>query len=227
MNHKLCTIVILLLTMTLVLTACGTPKTPSTFTVPAISDEGTVSPKIALSANYQANIYSVEPDASGYSLPLSLQDIYNQQDIEQKILLGDNQQELLEQNGFVVIPWQGDDIIQPYESLKIQEFPIFITTDTLLHLYHIQFNEILKRIEEEEFYDQIIDMSLEMMERADQDYRSFSDEKVKEAARRNVAYFAVALELLQTPTDDYDEAALKDEIEQWNREHPYDKRELD
>jgi len=227
MNNKLYKVVVaLLLVLVLAVTACSTSQTPSTFTVPSLSTEGATNPKTALSTSYEAKTYSIEPSASGYSLPISLQDIYNQQDIVQKILLGDRQRELLTQNGFVVIPWQGDDIIQPYESLKIQEFPIFITTDTLLHLYHIQFNEILKRIEEEEFYDQIVDMSLEMMERADQDYCSFSDEKVKEAARRNVAYFAVALELLQTPTEGYNENALKNEIEQWNRDNPYDTREF-
>jgi len=50
--------------------------------------------------------------------------------------------------------------------LKEQAIPILVTSDTLLHLYHIQFNEILKRLEEEEFFDELIDMSLVMMERA-------------------------------------------------------------
>jgi len=110
--------------------------------------------------------------------------------------------------------------------MKEQEIPIFVTSDTLLHLYHIQFNEILKRIEEEEFFDQLVDMSQAMLERSTQDYEAFTDSDLKEAARRNVAYFAVGLKLLQTPTEGYDEAKLKAEIEQWNREHPYDKKEF-
>jgi len=59
----------------------------------------------------------------------------------------------------------------------------------------------LKRLEEEEFFNELIDMSLAMMERAMQDYQSFADADLKEAARRNVAYFAVALKFLQTPTE--------------------------
>jgi hypothetical protein len=100
----------------------------------------------------------------------------------------------------VVIPWSGDDIVEPYKSLKDREIPIFVTTDTLLHLYHIQFNEILKRIEEEEFYTQLIDMSLAMLKRAEADYQSFTQPMLKEAAQRNIAYFAVALKLLETPS---------------------------
>ena len=126
----------------------------------------------------------------------------------------------------MVIPWLGDDIVQPYKMLKEQEIPIFVTSDTLLHLYHIQFNEILKRLEEEEFFDQLIDMSLAMLDRAEQDYKYFTEADLKEAARRNVAYFAVALKLLQTPTEGYDEGKSKREIEEWNQGHPWDKKEF-
>ena len=44
--------------------------------------------------------------------------------------------------------------------------PIFVTSDTLLHLYHIQFDETLREIEEREFYpdmvaDESVDRALE------------------------------------------------------------------
>jgi len=95
-------------------------------------------------------------------------------------------------------------MVEPYKTLKQKEIPIFVTTDTLLHLYHIQFNEILTRIEEEEFFGQLIDMSLAMLERAEADYAAFTDPELKEAARRNVTYFAVALKLLDTPSGKVD-----------------------
>jgi hypothetical protein len=65
-----------------------------------------------------------------------------------------------------------------------------------------------------------------MLETAIEDHESFTNAELKEAARRNVAYFAVGLKLLQTPTEGYDEAELKEEIEQWNRDHPYDKKKF-
>ena len=52
--------------------------------------------------------------------------------------------------------------------------------DTLLHLYHIQFNEILKRIVEEEFYDQIIYMSQAMMDGAEPISNRLTDEQWKQ-----------------------------------------------
>ena len=218
----------LILTAIILISGCTAPTTtPTTLTIPSVSTGDTDNPKLILSSEYTSEALSLTLSAPAYSLPLTLSEISNQQNITEVFRLAENQKALLEKNGFVTIPWfKGDDIVAPYNEMKQLDVPIFVTSDTLLHLYHIQFNEILKRIEEEEFFDQLVDMSLEMMERADQDYNSFSDADLKEAARRNVAYFAVPLKLLQTATEGYDEAAVKAEIEQWNEDNPWDEREF-
>jgi len=205
---------------------CVAQKPPPTLSIPSVATGDISNPKLALASYYKVGESSIIVAAPSYSLPLAFTEISNLTEVEPKLQLGENQKELLLKNGFVVIPWRGDDIAEPYKTMKEQEIPIFVTSDTLLHLYHIQFNEILKRIEEKEFSDQLIDMSLAMLERANMDYACFADAEVKEAARRNAAYFAVGLKLLQTPTEDYDEAKLKAEIEKWNEEHPYDKKEF-
>jgi len=210
----------------ILVSGCVTPKPPSTLSIPSVAVGDIPNPKLALASCYEMEGFSITLASPSYSLPLALKNIENQRDIDSKFQLSGNQKGLLQKNGFVVIPWHGDDIIEPYKTMKEREVPIFVTSDTLLHLYHIQFNEILKRIEEEEFFDQLIDMSQAMMGRSIQDYKAFTDADLKEAARRNVAYFAVGLKLLQTPTEGYDEAELKAEIEQWNREQPYDKKEF-
>jgi len=216
----------LVLAATILASGCAAPKPPPTITVPPVTTEGIPNPKLTLASNYETEGFSVTLASPSYPLPLALKEIANRQDIDSKFQLGDRQKGLLQQNGFVVIPWHGDDIVEPYNTMKQRNIPIFVTSDTLLHLYHIQFNEILKRIEEDEFFEQLVGMSKAMLERSIQDYRSFTNSDLKEAARRNVAYFAVGLKLLQTPTEGYNEAKLKQEIEQWNREHPYDKKEF-
>jgi len=209
-------------------TGCGTapPPVSSEFTIPSVAGNGVANPKLVMGSCYESEKVSVSPNISSYPLPLNLNGVTNFGDIESGFELNENQKRLLEKNGFVVIPWRGDDIVQPYKMLKEEGIPVFVTSDTLLHLYHIQFNEILKRIEEEEFFDELIDTSLAMMGRATQDYNSFAEADLKEAARRNVAYFAVALKLLQTPTEGYNEEKEKQEIEKWNQEHPWDKKEF-
>ena len=113
-----------------------------------------------------------------------------------------------EKNGFVITSYYMDEtnIVEPYNYLKNQDIPIFVTSDTLLHLYHIQFDEILKGIEEREFFDKILDLSKALFDKSKQDYDYFTDEDLKEASRRNVAFFGVALSLLQTATEDYDDS---------------------
>ena len=161
-------------------------------------------PKLVMASAYNPTAVSFTPKSPTYSLPLDLTQVANSDQIQNEFNLNSLQEALLEGNGFVVIPWNGDDIVEPYKTLENRDIPIFVTADTLLHLYHIQFNEILKRIEEEEFYNQLIDMSLAMLQRAENDYQSFTQPMLKEAARRNVAYFAVALKLLQTPSNKID-----------------------
>ncbi len=221
-------LIIIVLMVAVVVTGCGggKPAATSTLSVPSVAAGDISNPKLALASCYHLEGFSVDLSAPSYSLPLALGKITNQQKIESQFQLNGDQKQLLRSNGFVVIPWHGDDIVEPYETLKDREIPIFVTSDTLLHLYHIQFNEILKRIEEEDFFDSILDMSKAMLERAIEDYQSFSDPDLREAARRNAAYFAVALELLQTPTEGYDEDAEREEIELWNQEYPWDPKEF-
>jgi hypothetical protein len=216
----------LVLTGIIILSGCGAPASPPTLEIPSVTTGDISNPKLALASNYELAGLSITLDSPTYTLPLALTQIVNMSDIDTTFQLETNQLELLQENGFVVITWRGDDIIEPYVTMKECGVPVFVTSDTLLHLYHIQFNEILKRIEEEEFFDQLVDTSQAMLERSIQDYLDFTDFKMEEAARRNVAYFAVGLSLLQTPTEGYDEAAERAEIEQWNRENPYDKKEF-
>jgi len=130
-------------------------------------------------------------------------EISNFQSFSSKITLSDAALEMLKRNGFVVIENPFDpgeeDISRPYEDLREEDIPIFITSDSLLHLYHIQFSETLRRIEEQEFYDDIWWMSMLLLGDSIEKYEIYSGD-LKEAAKRNVAYFSVGLSLLQ-PTE--------------------------
>jgi hypothetical protein len=110
---------------------------------------------------------------------------------------------MLEKNGFAVIenPYnpKEEDITSMYDALKKEDIPIFITTDSLLHLYHIQFDETLRQIEEKEFYDTLWRTDLSLLNASIEKYNRAAGEE-QEAARRNAAYFAVALSLLQPKT---------------------------
>ena len=66
----------------------------------------------------------------------------------------------------------------------------------MLHLYHIQFDETLRQIEEREFYDKIWEISKGLLSDSVEKYNKATGD-LKESAKRNVAYFSVGLSLLQ------------------------------
>ncbi|MBN1941030.1 MAG: DUF3160 domain-containing protein [Candidatus Diapherotrites archaeon] len=135
-----------------------------------------------------------------YALPLETSAISNFADFSEKVELENSALQLLQKNGFVVTDYpfyeKQEYITTPYESLKDREIPIFITSDSLLHLYHIQFDETLRIIEEKEFYDAIWRISEKLVEQNQQKYVSSEDE-LKEAYKKNVAFFSVGMELLK------------------------------
>ncbi|HWQ49274.1 MAG TPA: DUF3160 domain-containing protein [Methanosarcina sp.] len=157
----------------------------------------------SIAGNYTLEALDVELKVPSYELPLQMKEISNYGDFSGKISLNDSALKMLESNGFVVIenPYGSseEDITTMYSTLEDQEVPIFITTDSLLHLYHIQFDETLRQIEEEEFYDTLWETDLALLNASIEKYDSTAGEE-QEAAKRNVAYFSVALSLLQPKT---------------------------
>jgi hypothetical protein len=177
-----------------------------------------------------------------YSLPLNASDLENYYLFTQKLPLTSESRDLLYKNGFVVLESEDYENIlgmgnsrinDTYRDLKVADLPIFITSDSLLHLYHIQFDETLKRVEAEEFYDDLWKLDKALLEASIEDYNRLvednASEEVTEAARRNVAYFAVALSLLEPKPEqigqsqeEYEETLLFDsqEAKQYSFEVP-------
>ncbi|MGC9443362.1 MAG: DUF3160 domain-containing protein [Candidatus Methanospirareceae archaeon] len=153
---------------------------------------------------YSLPALNISLQTAQYSLPLDTDKVSNYREFSRTISLDEAAIQLLETNGFVVIDYpfnaHEEDITTPYTTLKDREIPIFITADSLLHLYHIQFDETLRQIEEREFYDLIWEISRELLNESVADYNRY-DGELKEAARRNTAYFAVGLSLLQPRED--------------------------
>ncbi len=169
--------------------------------IPGLSAGSMDDPSYKLASFYQEKELSIDASPAEISLPLNLNTLSNFDDVNLFFDLSDEQQQLLKENGFVVMPYkQQDDIIEPYTMCKNNNIPVFVTTDTFLHLYHIQFNEILKGLEQRLFYQNILDLSKSMFSYSIDQYESFTEPLVKQAAKQNMVFFAVALELLHTST---------------------------
>jgi Protein of unknown function (DUF3160) len=142
------------------------------------------------------------PAVPAYDLPLDLGKVANFKDVAQKLGLADDEPSL-KKNGFAVIPGKGnEDIVEPYENLKSRDIPIVITADTLLHLYHVQFDETLKDIEEREFYKDVVALTDAMIAKLDalpvpehDDTPGAAD--FTPARKKALTFFAVGRQLLK------------------------------
>jgi len=134
----------------------------------------------------------------GYSLPLDLNQVQNVAAVE----LTDAQRTLLAQNGFVVaapVPGQYREFYQIYEGGRYMEMPMFITTDSVYHVYHLLFDKMLRDLETEHFIVDLKSLTSAMLTATYQQYQTLRGTALEEPARRNVAYFAVAAQLLGLP----------------------------
>ncbi|HUU60759.1 MAG TPA: DUF3160 domain-containing protein [Phycisphaerae bacterium] len=167
---------------------------------------------------YRPVTVTTTPAAAAYSLPLDLGAVVNYEHVAKRLKLKEREA-LLRQNGFVVLPWYWDDTITPYMRLAAMKVPIFVTTDALLHLYHVQFHRTLGDIEEGPLYADIAALS-ELLRREAQKRHDGSDGEQKAAARLLLSYSAVALAVLdgQAGADPAAEASeLLQEISSWEK----------
>ena len=106
--------------------------------------------------------------------------------------VSDEAKEYLKQNGFVVTPGHAKEIHDMYTVCKKNNQPIFVTTDAVLHTCHIFFDYLLRILEIEKLYDRASELTDKMIDLSIQQYNQAENTEVKEAARLNIGFFAVA-----------------------------------
>ena len=195
------------------------PPEVSILKIEPIDLSGIETEKLSFTKYYSLASLDISLKVPQYGLPLKASQIDNFSDFSKKISLSRDALNLLKKNGFVVInnPFKSEEeyITQPYKTLKDREIPVFITSDSLLHLYHIQFDETLRQIEEREFYDKIWEISKELLGDSIKKYNVATGD-LKTATKRNIAYLVVSLRLLQPK----EEQLCKENREDWECEDP-------
>jgi len=159
---------------------------------------GLVSNPKGIFANVSLTSIDTVPNADTYTLPLNISSVINlQRDIYGKgFSISTDAQQNLEQNGFVALEGNKKERFSyAYSELNMKDIPIFITTDSTLHLYHIYYSQILKNVEINEFIPMLKAMTNSLVEKSVAQYKGAYG-NLKEAARKNVAYLSVAGKLL-------------------------------
>ena len=117
--------------------------------------------------------------------------------------------EKLFENGFVVLKdHEHGNISDCYWGLFDESnVSVFITTDALLHIFHVVHDDMLKEIEKEHLYNSTELLVQDIQKMSMGEYQNTSPDlaHVKEASRRNVVFATVACKLLNDsyPVPDY------------------------
>jgi hypothetical protein len=184
-----------------VLVACAPETTPlPTFTpeaTPPASPTPTpppVSPRAGGFAAYVRVPVEVEPAVPAYTPDLGL--VANAELLGQ---LTPEQRATLEDQGVVIVPQGFGQIYDIYNRAEERGIPAFVTTDAVLHAYHVLYNYALRLAEKEHFIADLEALSAAMLDAARQDAARLDaapSDVVEPAVRQTLAFFAVGHKLL-------------------------------
>ena len=166
------------------------PSTPTTATEPTSTPPADVrGPGFA---SYTEIDVTLPAAYEGYTLPIDPGSLENLVAFP----LSDAQTDLLAQNGFVVAPGEWLEFFQLYESVRYDELPVFVTTDSVYHVYHLIFDKMLRDLEREHFEPAIRALTAACLQSAQGLYADLQGTDLENEARSVVAYFAVANQLI-------------------------------
>lgn len=136
----------------------------------------------------------VNPKVPSYTVEKGLANVVN---IQQFGEFSPEQILLLENNGFVVNPTKEEQLFFIYEYNQYKELPSFITTDSVLHTYHIFYDYTLRILESEKLIGELEKLTKGMLARSIEIYDQLENPSVKEAQLKNIAFFGTAQLLLE------------------------------
>jgi hypothetical protein len=105
-------------------------------------------------------------------------------------------EQVLAENGFVVVPGDHSEFFMLYENNSYEPIPSFITTDSMLHNYHLFFSHLLRVVEKEKLAPELKELTGAMLSASEGQYGALKGTDWENAAKRNMGFFAVAGRLL-------------------------------
>jgi hypothetical protein len=112
------------------------------------------------------------------------------------VILSPEQRARIAANGFVVSPTDTKEFFEIYERARYDNVPVFVSSDSLLHTYHLLFDKVLRHAETDSFIPMLTRLDMELLKTSVAQYAALAGTPWADAARRNAAYFAVAVKLL-------------------------------
>ena len=141
-----------------------------------------------ISMRYAEDGKNFTPSVAPYSVA---SDLSNVTDAE-RFYFSEEEIQRLVANNFTV---RGSDISEfydLYEENRYLLYPSFVTTDSMMHTYHLYFSKLLRNTEEFHLSSEIVHLTGKMLQNSMNQYEVLKGSEWEEAARTNVLYFSVA-----------------------------------
>ncbi len=124
--------------------------------------------------------------------------IFNASALEPRELytsLSPEQQKFLQENGFFAQKSPHRKFSELYKYLLEQSVPVYVTTDCVLHTYHVLYDYSLRILEMNYLYDDVLSLTNSLIAETKLQMQD-ADEEMKEALLDNLTYFEVSAKLL-------------------------------
>ncbi len=140
---------------------------------------------------------SVQPGVAAYTVKPGLTNVVNRKLYTN--LLDKNLLALIQKNGFAAAPTNYIQMFQVYENneyIRPEKLPAFITSDSMLHTYHVFYNYTLRKLENDKLFKIAIQLTDAMVAASLKDLGMATTPAAKKAAIGNLGYFWVAKNIL-------------------------------
>lgn len=132
------------------------------------------------------------PAVESYQVEADLSNVEN----ADRFYLQDHMVKKLVENNFVVCDGTWSEFFDLYEQNRYLQVPVFVTTDSMMHTYHLYFALLQKNTESNYLTDLTGRFSSRMYEDSLAQYQELAGTEWEDAALKNVAFFAVGAELM-------------------------------
>ena len=145
-----------------------------------------------IKTDYSKGKLNYEPSVPAYSVKADLSNVAN----ANRFYLLDGEKKALAEYDFCVYETQYNEFFEIYESNRYEQYPSFITTDSIMHTYHLYFAMLQENTEREYLIGHIENLTTNMLKIAAAHYDRLKGTEWEMAAERNLKFFSVASELL-------------------------------
>ncbi|MBN1246399.1 MAG: DUF3160 domain-containing protein, partial [Anaerolineae bacterium] len=190
-------------------------KAPKSTDTPVIQPSPTTAPEIQLPPFEQPR-FAVYREPTIDTVPsLTMDEVASGlENVHVPFALSETQLARLAADGFVVSPGAEKEFFTLYEKARYSNVPIFVTSDSLLHVYHLLFDKVLRTAEVAYFIPLLHELNAALLSEAGAAYQDLRGTPWEDAALRTVAFVAVAGRLANPafPVPPYAQALVDGEL---------------